>query len=125
MYATIQRHTAWSDYLRAAGRVCGALLFVAWIAYVFAEYLRPSFEVPAFTIFQALALAVVFAGYAIGWRHEVVGGITAIVGTFAYMALVFGESFVPPSPAMMWFAVPGVLYLAAWYTDHRRVHSPA
>jgi hypothetical protein len=69
--------------------------------------------------FQAAALAVVFAGYAIGWRYELVGGVLSIIGTIA-LAVIYALVFdAPPAIALAWFALPGVLYMAAWYSEHR------
>jgi len=66
--------------------------------------------------YQGAALATVFAGYAIGWRSELLGGSLAIAGTAAFFAvyvLTFGTS-PPPGIAALSFAVPGLLYLEAW-----------
>jgi hypothetical protein len=71
------------------------------------------------TQYQALTLAAVFAGYAIGWRNELVGGFIAILGTIAFFALnrLMVGGF-PGSGAAL-FAVPGILYLLAWYSERK------
>ena len=69
---------------------------------------------------QPAALAVVFAGYVIGWWKELAGGALAIVGTFAFFALLAAKSKTPPEPAAVWFAAPGILYLLAFQYNERR-----
>jgi hypothetical protein len=68
-------------------------------------------------VLQAALLGVVFAGYVIGWRIELAGGLLSILGTFAFGAfytLTF-DQFFPISWAL--FAAPGLLYLIAWYAE--------
>ena len=60
------------------------------------------------------ALAVVFGGYALGWRHELAGGALAIVGTIAFFVINALTVHVLPGAAALWFAVPGLLYIQAW-----------
>jgi hypothetical protein len=63
--------------------------------------------------YQAAALALVFAGYALGWRKELAGGVLAIMGTIAFFAVhVLSFGSVPDLGAAS-FAVPGVLYVLA------------
>ena len=38
--------------------------------------------------YQAAALAIVFLGYLVGWRDELLGGLFAILGTAAYFLVV-------------------------------------
>jgi hypothetical protein len=68
---------------------------------------------------QAATLFVVFAGYLIGWRNELAGGLLSIFGTAVFgvvCVLTFG---VLHSIALVWFAAPGLLYLIAWHRERR------
>jgi hypothetical protein len=103
--------------------VIGVVLIVEWLCFAVVELFHPDFYVAPGMYYQGAALAIVFAGYAIGWRSELFGGILAIAGTVAFFAayvFVVGSS-PPPGIAAAWFAVPGVLYLEAWRRD---LHGP-
>ena len=116
-----------SQLLRWTARATGVLLVVAWVAYFVVEMTRPS-VLPEFalaTIAQGVALAAVFGGYAIGWRHERAGGIVSIVATVVYIAIVAAATQAVPSPAMLMFAAPGVLYLLARHYDQHHPVEPA
>jgi hypothetical protein len=65
-------------------------------------------------------LAVVFAGYAIGWRYELAGGLIAVLGTIAFFwvnVVTIGD---PPDHVAAIFALPGVLQILAWYSERMR-----
>jgi hypothetical protein len=86
-----------------------------------AEVLRPGVEPVALNTYgQAASLAIVFAGYAVGWRRELAGGIAVIVGMLAFFAVVLSTTAEIPQLAVLMFAVPGVLYLLAWHFDELR-----
>jgi hypothetical protein len=68
---------------------------------------------------QVASLALVFAGYAVGWRREYAGGILVIVGMLAFFGVVLSTTGTIPPLAVLLFAVPGVLYLLAWHNDER------
>jgi hypothetical protein len=68
---------------------------------------------------QAASLAIVFAGYAVGWRRELAGGIVVIVGMLAFFGVVLSTTATIPPLGVLLFAVPGVLYLLAWHNDER------
>jgi hypothetical protein len=115
-----QHHLHFPDLLRWSGRACGLSLVVAWLVLVIIESVRSGPFHSAQLLYQAAALAVVFAGYAIGWRSELTGGVLSIVGTIAFfLASAVSVGVLPPLGAA-WFAVPGVLYLLAWLADERR-----
>jgi hypothetical protein len=107
-----------SDGLRERKAI---ILFTTWLVYVVAEVLRPRMEPAAFNTYgQAVSLAIVFAGYAVGWRRELAGGIAVIVGLLAFFAVVLSTTEKTPQLAMLLFAVPGLLYLLAWHYNERR-----
>ena len=106
---------------RWTARASAIILFATWLVYVVADVLRPAMEPGAFNTYgQAASLAIVFAGYAVGWRRELAGGIAVIVGILAFFAVVLSTTEELPQLAVLLFAVPGVLYLLAWYYDERR-----
>jgi hypothetical protein len=82
---------------------------------VILEAARADAEAPSIAAYyQAAALGIVFAGYALGWRSEFAGGVLAIMGTagfFAVHELTLGS--LPTLEAAL-FAAPGVLHLLAW-----------
>ena len=117
MYSSAQHGPASnSDLFRWLGRVSGSLLLIAWIAYVTQEVISQGAPSPG-AVYQGAAFAVIFAGYALGWRHELAGGLLAILGTVAFFAIVGVSLGVLPQVAAAAFAVPGVLYLLAWRCD--------
>ena len=119
MYTSIrQTHIFDVNFFRWAARVSGVVLLVAWLALVLAEALKTRFDALAIeSVYQGVALAVVFAGYAIGWRKEFLGGVIAIVGTVAFFAVQLTTIGTPPELAAVWFAAPGVLYLLASHEE--------
>jgi hypothetical protein len=101
-------------------RTIAAVLIVIWLALFIREARSLGFN-PSNDIYrQAVCLAVVFAGYAIGVRNELVGGVAAIIGTLAFFAVVLTAIGEVPGLAAALFAVPGVLYLLDWHYDKRR-----
>jgi hypothetical protein len=62
---------------------------------------------------QAVGLAIVFAGYLVGWRSELAGGVTTVVGTAVYIAKCVLSTRDFPQPFLILFAAPGVCYLLA------------
>jgi hypothetical protein len=119
MYAAV-RHHEYAVQVRWLARTMAIVLFVFWIAFVVAEAFRPrSASWPVALYVQGAILAVIFAGYALGWRKEFLGGLLAILGTAAFLAVLAFTEALPRDPNMAWFAVPGVLYLLARHYDHR------
>lgn len=110
---------------RWTARASAAILIVIWLVFFTFEAMRPGFDGPkinTFTIGQAASLAIAFAGYVVGWRRELVGGIAAITGTLAFFVVVLTTTQEMPGVAALLFAIPGILYLLAWhYDEHRRL----
>jgi hypothetical protein len=104
--------------MRWCARAAGAVVVVTWIELVLFEIVRYGPPDPQ-SYFQAAALALVFAGYGVGWRHELAGGVLSIVGTVALAVICTLMFAQPPSIALAWFAVPGVLYLLAWHNERQ------
>jgi hypothetical protein len=116
-----------SQAFRWAGRVCGVALFVTWVAFVAFEATRQTAETwPSGLYLQAAALAVVFLGYAIGWKRELVGAMLVGIGALAYAVITVADTEALPGPATLWFLIPGVLYLIALHFERaEQQHSPA
>ena len=107
---------------RWAARSSAIVLFAMWIVNVVADAFRPGMEPGGLDISiygQAASLAIVFAGYAVGWRRELAGGIVVIIGILAFFGVVLSTTGGIPPLAVLLFAVPGVLYLLAWHYDER------
>jgi len=122
MYTSVPgQHVPYSWLFRWCARAGGAIVVVAWLVFVLVEAARPVAGPPSIAAYyQAAALALVFAGYALGWQKELAGGVLTIVGTIAFFAvhvLTFGML---PGLEAAWFTTPGVLYLLAWKYDERR-----
>jgi hypothetical protein len=107
--------------LRSTARASGVALFAIWVWLLIAEVVRSGLYMPTVGAFgQAAMLAVVFAGYVVGWRNELAGGLLAILGTALFFALNLLLDGMLPRAEVVWFALPGVLYLLAWLGDERR-----
>jgi hypothetical protein len=124
MYISRQRHlVTYADLFRWCGRVSGAILYVAWLWFAIAELARSEFRTLSIdSSYHAAALAMVFFGYAVGWREELLGGLFAILGTAAYFLTVLLTAGTPPGIEAVWFSAPGMLYLLAWQSSHRHAH---
>ena len=125
MYTFTQRlQVNYADLFRWPGRFSGAILYVAWLGLAIAELARSDFRTLSIdSSYQAAALAIVFFGYAVGWREELLGGLCVLIGTAAYFLIVVLTANVPPGIEAAWFAAPGVLYLLAWQCNRRNVHA--
>jgi uncharacterized membrane protein len=122
MHTNIQRPFVFDSYwFRTGARACAAVLIGGWIALVLAEAIRNRFDMPSpENLYQGVTLAVVFVGYAIGWKKELVGGFMAILGTLAYFAVNRFTTGGFPGIGAALFAAPGVLYLLARYSEGTR-----
>jgi hypothetical protein len=125
MYISLQeQHATYPWLIRWSGRVGGVIVVIAWITLVIAEFARLDGARPtAIAYYQAATLALVFAGYAIGWWKELAGGVLVLLGTVAFFAvyrIMFDMEFGSwPEPGAACFAVPGLLYLLSWKFNKR------
>jgi hypothetical protein len=121
MYTSIQnRQVSDSSLFRYCGRAGGLIVMASWLVVVVVEAVRQGPPVLG-NYYQAIPLAMIFAGYAIGWRKEILGGSLAIIGTLVFIAQYVAMFRVFPDAGAVWFAAPGVLYLIAHYLDGRKV----
>jgi hypothetical protein len=122
MYRSFQLHPiAAADQYRMVARLSGCVAFIAWLVLVIQEASRMGPPSPV-TITQGAVLAFVFAGYAIGWRNELVGGVLSVLATIAYYVVCAVGIQTLPQIGTILFALPGLFYLAAW--RHDRLSSP-
>jgi hypothetical protein len=122
MYLSLRgHHIPFAHLFRDLAAICGAALAAGWLGLLVLEAIRSSQWIPNIQSYgQALVLAIVFASYAIGWRHALVGAALALAGTAVFFAAGYATTgAVPPLPAV-WLALPGVLYLLAWVYGDRR-----
>lgn len=121
MYASMQsRPVTYTTLFRSCGRLGGIVVMVSWLTLAIAELFRHG--MPAVQAYpQAVTMAVIFAGYIVGWRKELIGGVLATVGTIAFYAVCLGTIDAGAPLASILLALPGVFFLLAWAGDHRRL----
>jgi hypothetical protein len=121
MNATAQDRHEYAVQLRWLAHTMAEILVILWAGFLVAEYIRPDttkwLKWPVDLFVQGAILTVVFAGYAVGWRKEMLGGWMAILGTATFAALLAFTQNWPQQPFQVvqvaLFAAPGVLYLMA------------
>jgi hypothetical protein len=117
MYASVHKHSVPDSWLvRSCGRIGGLVIVLGWLPLVISEIAAhgpPVLE----NYYQGAMLAIVFIGYAVGWRYEVLGGALAIIGTVGFIALYVAMFTVFPLAGAIGFAAPGIFYLIAHYLD--------
>jgi hypothetical protein len=122
MYASPRGyHVPIAHVFRDVAAASGAALVAMWLVMLALETFKSDETIPnVHSYVQALVLVGVFAGYAIGWRHELTGAALVIAGTALFFAVGYAEVGVAPPLPAAWFAIPGVLYLLAWMFGDRR-----
>ncbi len=120
MYASTQdRQVSYSWLFRNCGRLGGLIVMAGWAVLAVYEATRSGAPAPE-AFFQAGALAIVFAGYVIGWSKEMLGGALAVAGTVLFYvshAVTFGSA---PLPTAALLAVPGIFFMLARYSEEHR-----
>ena len=119
MYTSIQNRQVSDSWLfRYCGRAAGLIVAASWLVAVIVDATRQGLPVVE-NYYQAIPLALIFTGYAVGWRKEILGGLLTIVGAFAFIAQYVAMFGIYPDAGAGWFAAPGVFYLIAHYLDGR------
>jgi hypothetical protein len=113
MKAALLQPFHWSEVVRWTGRTLTVLLFGTWTAFAVGEGLPKAPHLWLGVIGQIVALAIMFAGYALAWRHERAGGLVSLAALGAFYAINLADVGVLPGPTFLLFAVPSVLFLAA------------
>jgi hypothetical protein len=121
MYASKLEKYSFAAELRWLARTSAEIIAVLWTGYFVVElYMPDNAKWPLDLLAQGAILAVIFAGYVIGWRHELVGGWLAILGTVALVAaMIIFYRMRLDSLYLAWFSLPGVLFLMARHYDRR------
>jgi hypothetical protein len=96
-------------------RISAIGVFGFFMMFAIGEGIPPLAEQPLrVQLFFAL-WAAIFAGYAVGWRWPLWGGVIALASYGALNAVEFTTNHRLLGGAFLLFAIPGVLYLiAAW-----------
>jgi hypothetical protein len=95
-------------------------MFGFFSLFAIGEGLPPLLRMPLPMQLEFAALALVFIGYAVGWRHPAAGGTLALLGVAGFNAVEIAVNGKPAGPYFLLFGIPGLLYLNAWYWARRR-----
>jgi hypothetical protein len=102
-----------SSVVRWCARASALVLVTAWVAYAIAELFNAGLNMQPQLAGQGASLAIVFLGYAIAWKHEIAGGVLAMLGVVIFVIVYTATIGVFPQAPIAWFAVPGLLFIAA------------
>lgn len=104
---------------RWSARITG-LLLVGLVAVVVAGQGPPNpLHAPPSVQVEFLGLLLVLAGCLAGWRWEGLGGLLVVAGFGAFVVTELAVNGKLPGGAIPLFAVPGVLFLAAFGVGRR------
>ena len=109
-----------SQLLRWGAVTSGAMLFIGWVGFVCGELVKTNTIPTREAFYGAAALVLIFAGYALLWRHALAGSVLIFLGTAGFFAIGWFTSGVLPGLDALWFAIPGVLALLAWSIHRQR-----
>lgn len=112
----------WATAMRWIGRLL-ALVVAGLFAYFVIEFGAEVFPRLSWTHPQGMPLLIVLlltvAGAFLAWRWEVVGGLMAVVGSLAIIALVCAGSGIDMFLCGLYFTLPlllaGILYLGCYW----------
>lgn len=103
-----------SRMLTLIGKASAAVLFGVWAFLASAEFIANHFQLPALnTVYQAVALAIVFYGFYFSLKHPVRGSYISVVGVILFFVVVRITTGLWPPMAAAWLVMPTVLILAA------------
>jgi hypothetical protein len=96
------------------GKASAGVLFGVWAALASAEFIANHFQLPALnTVYQAIALAIVFYGFYFSLKHPVRGSYVSVVGVILFFVVARITTGLWPPAAAAWLVFPAVLILAA------------
>jgi hypothetical protein len=101
-------------------RVSAILMFGFFSLFAVGEGLPQLLRLPLPVQLEFAALALVFIGYAVGWRHPVAGGTLALLGVAGFNVVEIAVNGKPAGPYFLLFGIPGLLYLNASYWANKR-----
>jgi hypothetical protein len=96
-------------------RAGAIFMFGFFSLFAVGEGLPPLLQLPLPVQLEFAALALIFIGYALGWRHPAAGGTVALSGVVAFNAVELAVNGKLAGGYFLLFAIPGLLYLNAWY----------
>ena len=122
--------SGWTSAMRWAARVL-ALIAVGLFVYFVVEFGTKVFPSLAWTNPQGvpllIALVLALAGVLIAWRWELIGGLIAVGGSAAIIALVCAGSGTDMFLCALYFTLPlllaGLLYLGCCWRTRRAAQS--
>ncbi len=105
-------------------RIAAISMFGFFMLFALADGIPPLAQQPQRVQLEFASLAIIFVGYAIGWRRPLTGGVTALLGYGLLNAVELATNHRLAGGAFWLFAIPGALYLLAGWIDSRRGASP-
>jgi hypothetical protein len=105
-------------------RIASLLLFCIWLAMLIGDGVPNQNSIDSVSLWgQFLMLVLMFSGFALGWKNALWGGIVSLSAIVMFALLYIAEVHLLPAPQLVLFAVPSLMYLAA-YILYRREHPP-
>jgi hypothetical protein len=101
-------------------RIAAVLMFGFFMMFAIGEGFPPLWRQPLSVQLDFAALGLIFLGYAIGWRYPALGGSISLLGYVVLNLVQLSVSHKLAGGAFPLFAIPGLLYLAAWYVSTRQ-----
>ena len=119
MSGELNRYVPCCCLVRKVGRVSALLLFGLWAVLFMREGATLGIKLNPSVYVQGLSLAIVFLGYFIAWKHEVVGSVLAIIGALGLFACSWAIVGRNPQFILLLFAFPAILMLLSrWLETH-------
>jgi hypothetical protein len=100
--------------VRWSARITSLMLVALVLVFMVGEGPPNPFKQPSSVQVEFLGMALMLAGFLLGWRWEAMGGIMAVVGFAAFFATELVVNGRPPGGAIPLFVVPGVLFLVSY-----------
>jgi hypothetical protein len=87
MYACLpEKRASSTELFRWFAQVSSIVLFVGWILLLVQELMRDT-RVTTDEAIQGAVIAIIFVGYAVGWRNELAGALVALFGTIVFFTV--------------------------------------
>jgi hypothetical protein len=122
--ATLSSAPERTAVLHWIARLAAIGMFGFFMLFAIAQGIPPLAAQPPRVQLEFASLAIIFVGYAIGWRRPFLGGVTALFGYGMLNAVEFATNHRSAGGAFWLFAIPGILYLIAAWRSSQRIASP-
>lgn len=108
--------------LRWAARLSGVVLTLLLATFAIGQGKLPNvFAAPVDVQIEFSAMALMIIGYFVGWKWEVVGGVTTLAGFALFSLVEIAVNGSLAGGAFPLLALPGILFLlATWFGVSRR-----